>query len=73
MVDAERIKRRMEEVGVSQKDVADGMGLAQSSLSLKINGKRPFFLDEAWKLAEILKVRDEFFSYFFSPDVAQRN
>lgn len=70
MVDTEKLKKRIEEKGISQAEVARKLRCAQSTVSLKINNKRPFFLDEAWELAEILEIKDQFFSYFFANEVA---
>ena len=70
MVDTKKIKQRIEEVGVSQAEIAERLKCAQSTISLKINNKRPFFLDEAWALATILGIENEFYEYFFANEVA---
>ena len=54
MVDSEKLKKRIEEMGILQADVAKKLNCSQSTVSLKINNKRPFFLDEAWELARML-------------------
>lgn len=73
MVASQEISARIKALGRTQKEIAKEMGLSQGTLSLKINNERPFFLDEACQLAEILDIREEFFAYFFSPEVALRN
>lgn len=70
MVDTLRIKKRIEELGISQAEIAKRLNCAQSTISLKINNKRPFFLDEAWELAKILEIEDQFYNYFFSSKIA---
>ncbi len=71
MVNTEKLLVRIREKGVRQGALAEALGIKQSSLSLKINNKRPFFLDEAMQLAEILEISDsEFGTYFFAGEVA---
>lgn len=56
----------MAELGFTQKDIAKELELSPATVSQKINGVRPMYLDEAKKLAEILRVKDdEFRSIFF--------
>ena len=71
MVNTNKIKGRMRELGLVQADVAKHLEIAQSSLNQKINNIRPFDLSEAEKLAECLKIEaDEFGVYFFNRKVA---
>lgn len=71
MINSSRIKNRLKELSIRQKDVALELGLRQSSFNLKINNRRPMTLDEAEKIADILKIPDEEFSvYFFAKEVA---
>lgn len=70
MVDTGKIKKKIEEKGISQYEIARMLNCAQSTISLKINNKRPFFLDEAWELAIILGIENEFCKYFFAQKVA---
>lgn len=71
MVNSELIKDRMRKKNKTQRDIADALQLKTPTVSLKINNKRPMFLDEAEKIAKILDISDnEFGSYFFSRDVA---
>lgn len=66
MPNTDLIKERMSEVGMSQAALAKELGLAQPTMCQKINGIRPFFLDEAKKVAEIIHIPDgEFGKYFF--------
>ena len=67
MINSNKIKGRMKELEILQADVAKELGLAEATVSQKINGKRPMDLDEAYKLAEMLKIGDpDFGTYFFS-------
>lgn len=70
MVASEKLNSRIQESGRTQTQIAKEMGLSQSVLSLKIRNKRPFFLDEACVLAEILNISDDFFTYFFVQKIA---
>lgn len=70
MVNSKAIRRRLKELNLKQKDAADCIGCKPSTASLKINNRRPMYLDEAWKLAVLLGVESEFQAYFFAPDVA---
>lgn len=71
MANTEKLMSRIRELGMKQKDIADVLGIKQSTLSLKINNKRPFYLDEAFHMAKLLQIPDdEFGSYFFAIKVA---
>lgn len=71
MVNTKMLLEKISERGYKQSELAVLLGIKQCSLSLKINNKRPFFLEEALKLARILEIEDrEFGSYFFAGQVA---
>ena len=71
MINTNKIKGRMREMEIVQADVAKELGLAEATVSQKLNGKRPMDLDEAMKLAEMLKIGDpDFGAYFFTNGVA---
>ena len=71
MVNSRKIKGRMAELGITQKDIADQLNLAAPTVSQKINNIRPMDLGEAERLARILCVREgEFAEYFFWDGVA---
>ena len=66
MVDTNAVILRMTEMGIKQRDVAQAWSCAQSTVSLKLNNKRPLMLDEARILQILLKISDEeFCSYFY--------
>ena len=66
MINTFKIKGRMAEMGITQKDVALSLQVAPPTVSQKINNIRPMDLDEAEKLARMLKITDnEFAIYFF--------
>jgi len=74
VVNARKISGRMKELGLRQQDIAQALGIAAPTVSQKINGIRPMMLDEAEKIAAVLKIEDaEFGNYFFNKEVAQRN
>lgn len=67
MTNSEAIKARIRDQKKTQASIAEDLGIRQSSLSLKINNKRPFYVDEAVKLAHLLNIETkDFGSYFFS-------
>lgn len=71
MANTEKLLELIRERGMRQSVLADALGIKQSTLSLKIHNKRPFYVAEAMKLGEILGISDEDFgAYFFSGTVA---
>ena len=74
LINSGKIKGRMVEMGITQKEMADYLRLAAPTVSQKINNVRPMDLTEAEKIAEMLKIPDnEFGEYFFYSEVAQCN
>ena len=74
MINTELLKQRAKELGIRQKDIADTLGLQQSSVNLKLNNQRPMTIDEAETIANLLSISDDMFaSYFFSGRDTQRN
>ncbi len=68
---AEQIKNRMNEMHITQKDMAAVLGIAAPTVSQKINGIRPMNLDEARTIAEMLHINSgEFGEYFFAQKLA---
>jgi len=64
----------MEDLGITQGDLASKIGIAAPTMCQKINNTRPFSLEEAEKVAEILKIKDkDFGTYFFAKEIAQCN
>ena len=71
MVNTNKLKGRIVELGFTQTDAAECLGIAQSTFNQKINNVRPMDLNEADKLAEWLKIPDtEYGTYFFYHPVA---
>lgn len=71
MINSKKLCGRMRELGLRQQDVAQAMGIAAPTVSQKINGVRPMTLDEAERMAEVLKIdNSDFGLYFFSHEVA---
>lgn len=67
MLNVSKIRGRMAELNISQKDVAEALGIAASTVSQKLNRVRPMDLDEAEKLAVLLKIENQCFGeYFFA-------
>lgn len=71
MPNTQMLKNRMKELNVTQKDVAQALGIAAPTVSQKINGIRPIDLDEARALAALLGIETgEFGRYFFASEIA---
>ena len=74
MVNANKLKARIVELGMLQSEVAKLMEIAQPTFSQKINNVRPMDLNEALALAKHLKISpSEYGDYFFYTPVAQCN
>lgn len=58
MPNLRKLRGVMAEVGYTQAALADEMKMPRSTLCTKINGKRPFDVDEATKICEILQISD---------------
>lgn len=67
MLNESKIRGRMAEQNITQKEVAAALGVAPATVSQKLNRIRPMNLDEAEKLAVLLGISDEDFgTYFFA-------
>lgn len=66
MLNVPKVRGRMAELSITQKDVAEALGIATATASQKLNRVRPMDLDEAEKLAKLLCLEDsQFGEYFF--------
>lgn len=65
MINTRKVKGRMTEMQLTQKDVAEALGLAQPTVNQKINNIRPMDLNEAEKLSELLQIKPEEFNIYF--------
>lgn len=67
MLNVSKVKGRMAELGLTQKDVAAALCIAVPTASQKLNRVRPLDLDEAEKLAGVLRIEEsQFGEYFFA-------
>ena len=70
MLNTNKIKGRLVECGLTQKDVAKALEIAQPTANQKINNIRPMDLNEAEKLAGLLRIKpEEFQAYFFTHEL----
>lgn len=68
MLNTDRIKARLDELNMTQADLAAVISVAVHTMCQKINNVRPLSLDEAEKISKALQIPNaEFGSYFFSP------
>lgn len=66
MINSRKIKGRMAELEITQKRLAEIMGMSQATVSQKINNYRPMDLDEAEIMCRALQIEQkEFSEYFF--------
>ena len=67
MLNTDRLKARMTEMRITQSQLTHEIGLATPTICQKLNNIRPLSLDEAEKVAYVLKIEDvDFGNYFFS-------
>ena len=66
LINTNKVKGRLAELQLTQKDVANFLNIAQPTANQKINNIRPMDLGEAEKLCDLLKLSPEDFgTYFF--------
>jgi transcriptional regulator with XRE-family HTH domain len=65
LINTNKIKGRMAELQITQKDVANSLGLAQPTVNQKINNIRPMDLNEAEKLSDLLHIEPKDFAVYF--------
>lgn len=71
LVDSKKIRARMIMLGLRNRDLAKVWGCAEQTVSQKLNGTRPLSLDEANKLAQLLKLSEvEYYAFLFKPKIA---
>jgi len=68
MINANLIRARIVELGLTQQQVAEKIGMSPKTFSIKMNNGK-FGLDEADKMIEVLKI-DKPDKYFFANEVA---
>ena len=71
MINTNKLKGRIVELGLTQKDIAKALGIATPTVSQKINNVRAMDVKEAFIIAEVLNIPDEEFrEYFFKEEIA---
>ncbi len=74
MINCNKIKARIVELGYTQEDVAKAWNVTPSTANLKINGRRSMSVEEAETLCDFLKIdTSQFSAYFFTTKIAQSN
>ena len=68
MINANKIRARIVEMGMTQQEVAAKIGMSAKTFSIKMNNGK-FGLDEADRMIEVLKIEKPD-SYFFTDVVA---
>lgn len=68
MINANKIRARIVELGMNQKQVAEKIGMSEKTFSIKMNNGK-FGLDEAERMIQILRIEKPE-HYFFTNDVA---
>jgi len=68
---ANKVRGKLAEMQLTQKDVAKVWNCSLPTVSQKLNGLRPLFLDEAVSLANLLELTDqEKVDIFFADQIA---
>lgn len=71
MVNTRKINAKLIELGLTQANLAEKLGLATCTVNQKLNNIRPLKLSEADIIAKMLKINDsEFRDYFFAEPLA---
>ena len=71
MFNANKVRGKLAEMQLTQKDVAKVWNCSLPTVSQKLNGLRPLFLDEAVSLANLLNLTDqEKVDIFFADQIA---
>lgn len=67
VINTSKIKGKMAEKDITQKQMAEALGIAAPTICQKLNNIRPMDLDEAEKIMLLLDIKpDEFGVYFFA-------
>lgn len=67
LVKFNKIKGKLAEKGITQKQAAEKLGIRQATFSQKLNNVRPITLDEANALGKLLQFdNEEFYEIFFA-------
>lgn len=70
MINSQKIKERLSDMSMTQKDLAVFLGIAQPTMNQKINNIRPMTLDEAENVAHALNISDDDLGvYFFTGEL----
>ena len=70
----DKLKGKMTEGHLSQKSMAEALGITVQALNAKLNGRSQFTLEEVVRITDILSLKDPI-DIFFDPSVPkmQRN
>ena len=70
MINSKKIKDRLSDMSMTQKELAAFVGIAQPTMNQKINNIRPMTLNEAENVARALNISDdELGVYFFTGEL----
>lgn len=56
MINTNKMKARIMELGLTQEDIADKVGINRSTFNLKITNKRRIYMDEVVKVCQALNI-----------------
>lgn len=65
------LRGKMAEARISQRKLADFIGISQNSINRKLNGKREFTIGEAIEISACLHLSDAERTTIFLPDKSQ--
>lgn len=65
-----KLRGKIREMGITQKQIAEKIGTGESTISAKLNNKCYFYQPEIAKICDILNIADEEVGlYFFTTEV----
>ena len=65
MICTNLVRAKIEELELKNKDIAEKLGLAESSWYMKLSGARSLTIKEMFELQKILKLQDDELKTFF--------
>lgn len=67
-----KLRLRIEDLDIEQRELAGMLGICKSTLSLRMNGKSAWTSDEISKMCDVLHIPQGQIGAYFFPDVAEQ-
>jgi hypothetical protein len=59
----------MDEIGYTRKELSRDLGIGETTLSFRLNGRKPWQKDEMYKVLEVFKVPEEYLHIVFPKNI----